>query len=86
MLGDMAPDIDDLMGVQVTTLHYSQLTQPFNVTGQPAISLPLSRSREGLPIGLQFVAPYAREDLLLSLAGQLESESRWADERAPLHP
>jgi len=72
--------------VQMTTLHYSQLTQPFNVTGQPAISLPLARSREGLPIGLQFVAPYAREDLLLSLAGQLESEYRWADERAPLHP
>jgi len=48
--------------------------------------LPLARSREGLPIGLQFVAPYAREDLLLSLAGQLESEYRWADERAPLHP
>ena len=85
-LGEMAPDNDDLMGVQVTTLHYSQLTQPFNVTGQPAISLPLARSREGLPIGLQFVAPYAREDLLLSLAGQLESEYRWADERAPLHP
>ena len=39
-LGEMAPDNDDLMGVQVTTLHYSQLTQPFNVTGQPAISLP----------------------------------------------
>ena len=85
-LGEMAPDNNDLMGVQVTTLHYSQLTQPFNVTGQPAISLPLARSREGLPIGLQFVAPYAREDLLLSLAGQLESEYRWTDERAPLHP
>ena len=33
-LGEMAPDNDDLMGVQVTTLHYSQLTQPFNVTGR----------------------------------------------------
>lgn len=84
-LGEMAPDNDDLMAVQVTTLHYSQLTQPFNVTGQPAISLPLARSSTGLPIGLQFVAAYGREDLLLQLAAQLESEYRWADSRAPLH-
>ena len=62
-LGEMAPDRDDLAAVQNTTLHYSQLTQPFNVTGQPAISLPLATSSTGLPIGLQFVAAYGREDL-----------------------
>jgi len=85
-LGEMAPDSDDLVAVQNTTLHYSQLTQPFNITGQPAISLPLSRSSQGLPIGMQFVAAYGREDLLLQLATQLESEYRWADRRSPLHP
>ena len=84
-LGEMAPDNEDLMAVQNTTLHYSQLTQPFNITGQPAISLPLTRSSDGLPIGLQFIAAYGREDLLLQLATQLETEYRWADHRAPLH-
>ncbi|MDG1366455.1 MAG: amidase family protein, partial [Acidimicrobiales bacterium] len=68
------------------TLHYSQLTQPFNITGQPAISLPLTRSSDGLPIGLQFIAAYGREALLLQLATQLETEYRWADRRSPLHP
>lgn len=85
-IGEMAPDHDDLMAVQNTTLHYSQLTQPFNVTGQPAISLPLAQSTAGLPIGIQFVAAYGREDVLVQLAAQLEAEYRWADERAPLHP
>ena len=85
-LGEMAPDNDDLRSVQTTTLHYSQLTQPFNVTGQPAISLPLAMSDDGLPIGIQFVAAYGREDLLLQLAAQLETEHPWADRRSPLHP
>jgi len=85
-LGEMAPDNPDLLAVQNTTLHYSQLTQPFNVTGQPAISLPLATSSNGLPIGIQFVAAYGREDLLVQLAAQLEAEYRWGDERAPIHP
>ena len=86
ILGEMAPDNDDLAAVQNTTLHYSQMTQPFNVTGQPAISLPLAMSSDGLPIGIQFVAAYGREDLLLTLAAQLEAETPWADRRSPLHP
>jgi amidase len=82
----MAPDRDDLAAVQNTTLHYSQLTQPFNVTGQPAISLPLATSSTGLPIGLQFVAAYGREDLLLQLGSQLEDALPWRNRRSPLHP
>jgi len=85
-LGEMAPDRDDLAAVQNTTLHYSQLTQPFNVTGQPAISLPLATSSNGLPIGLQFVAAYGREDLLLQLGSQLEDALPWRNRRSPLHP
>ncbi|MEM9466907.1 MAG: amidase [Actinomycetota bacterium] len=85
-LGEMAPDNEDLMAVQNTTLHYSQLTQPFNVTGQPAISLPLATSGDGLPIGVQFVAAYGREDLLLQVAARLEHELPWASRRSPLHP
>src|SRR5438128_1202467 len=46
-------------------------TMPFNVTGQPAISLPLHWSTDGLPIGVQLGAAYGREDLLLRIAAQL---------------
>jgi amidase len=68
------------------TLAYSTLTAPFNSTGQPAISLPLARSTAGLPIGIQFVGAYGREDMLLQLAGQLERSMPWAHDRAPMHP
>jgi amidase len=83
-LGEMAPDNEDLMAVQTTTLHYSQLTQPFNVTGQPALSLPLAETRDGLPIGVQFVAAYAREDQLLQLGAELERFQGWSERRSPL--
>jgi amidase len=51
---------------------------PFDVSGQPAISLPLQQSESGLPIGIQLVAAYGREDLLFRLSGQLEQAAPWA--------
>lgn len=56
-------------------------TAPFNITGQPAISLPLHQSAEGLPIGQQLVAAPAREDVLVRVAAQLEEALPWADRR-----
>ena len=53
------------------------LTQPFNLTGQPAITLPLHWSEKGLPVGMQFVADMAREDLLIQVAAQLEEAMPW---------
>jgi amidase len=61
----------------------SAFTRPINVTGQPAISLPLGWPDDGLPRGVQIVAGYGRDDLLIRVAGALESASPWHDRRPP---
>jgi len=62
-----------------------QFTPPYNVTGQPGISLPLYWNAGGLPIGTQLVAALGREDLLLQVAAQLEQAQPWQDRRPPVH-
>jgi amidase len=56
-------------------------TPPFNATGQPAINLPLHWNAGGLPIGVQLVAAYGREDVLIRVASQLEAAAPWSDRR-----
>jgi amidase len=65
-------------------LDLMQFTPPYNVTGQPAISLPLYWNDAGLPIGTQLVAAFGREDLLLQVAAQLEQARPWKDRRPPV--
>ena len=63
---------------------YVPFTPPFNVTGQPGISLPLHWNDGGLPIGVQFVGRFGDEETLLALAGQLEEAAPWAERRPPV--
>lgn len=56
-------------------------TQLFNITGQPAISLPVHRTPEGLPVGVQLAARFGGEAMLLRVAAQLEAELRWDEVR-----
>jgi amidase len=63
---------------------FTPYTALFNVTGQPAISLPLSQREDGLPIGVQLVGQPAREGDLLALAAQVEAARPWAGRRPPV--
>jgi amidase len=58
-------------------------TPAFNMTGQPAISLPLHWNEAGLPIGIQLVAGYGREDVLIRVASQLEAAQPWVHRTPP---
>ena len=60
-------------------------TAQFNMTGQPAITLPLHWTPGGLPVGVQLVAPYGREDLLIRVASQLERAAPWAGRHPQVH-
>jgi amidase len=83
-LGEVAPTNTD-PGVAGRMGRLVTFCPPFDVTGQPAISLPLHWNDDGLPIGVQLVAAYGREDVLLRVAAQLEQAAPWADRRPPIH-
>ena len=56
---------------------FGQFSMPYSISGQPAISLPLHWNGENLPVGVQIVADYGREDLLIQVAAQLEEAQPW---------
>ena len=83
-LGQFVPEPDNPLAGLFRSTPFAQWTAPFNISGQPAISLPLHWSDQGLPVGVQLVAPYGREDLLIQVAAQLEAAQPWADRRPPV--
>ena len=83
-IGHLMGDPPDADGYARRLFAFMPNTQPFNITGQPAASIPLAMSRGGLPIGVQFVARQAEAARLFSLAGQLERAAPWAGRRPSL--
>jgi amidase len=81
----MAPVEGKLGKLFATVMRHSFFTSPFNITGQPAISLPLHWTPEGLPVGVQLVAAMGREDLLIRVASQLEQAQPRIDRPPPVH-
>jgi amidase len=63
---------------------FTPFTAPFNLTGQPAIAVPAGFGSDGLPLSVQLVGRHGAEDVLYSLAGQIEAARPWADRRPPI--
>jgi amidase len=85
LLGHFTPTREDPVRAGIRASAFATFTSPFNITGQPAISLPLHWSAGGLPLGVQLAAAYGREDLLLRVAAQLEAAHPWAERRPPVN-
>jgi amidase len=86
LLGTLDPNAEEPLETLLRATPTAAYCAPFNVTGQPAMSVPLywEASRD-LPIGVQLVAAQGREDLLFRVGAQLESARPWADRQPPVH-
>jgi amidase len=84
-LGTLDPlDTSDPMGAFTRSASFTPFTPPCNISGQPAISLPLYQREDGLPLAVQLIGQPAGEGALLALAAQLEAAHPWAERRPTL--
>ena len=85
-MAEPAPPIGEVKGASIDRIiRLVPYTMPYNVSGQPAIGLPLHWTSEGLPMGIQLIARYGGEDLLIRLASQLERKQPWEHRRPAIH-
>jgi len=84
-IGEIDTCAEEPMSVFTRSGQFTPYTAAFNVTGQPAISVPLFHGEDGLPLAVQLVGAPAGEGPLLALANQLEGARPWAD-RVPPDP
>jgi len=86
-VGRFAPHTEDYVAYRTGPqgiFAYSPFCAAFNASGQPAASLPLGWSSEGLPIGVHLAAAYGEDELLISLCAEVERAAPWARKRAPM--
>ncbi len=84
-LGHLAMTTEDIDGYYDRLFRLIPFTPVQNLSGQPAITLPLHWSDDGLPVGVQLAARFGDEATLIRLAGQLEEARPWSDRRPPVH-
>jgi amidase len=82
-IGELDTESDDPAAAFRISGQFTPHTALFNVSGQPAVSLPVAHGEDGLPVGVQFAGPPAGEAVLLSLAAQVEGARPWASRRPP---
>lgn len=83
-IGALSGETDDPAGTFRRGGEFTPFTAIANVTGQPAISVPIAHGEDGLPVGVHFFGRPAQEGPLLALAAQLEAARPWADRRPEL--
>ena len=66
-------------------LSFVAFTRTQNITGEPAMSVPLYWNKDNIPIGVQFSGRFGDEATLFRLAAQLEQARPWADKKPPIH-
>jgi amidase len=83
LVGGLRDDADPAADFEAQK-HFTPFTSPYNISGQPSVSLPLQWTTSGLPIGVQIVGRPRGESTMLSLAGQLERARPWMHRRHEL--
>ena len=84
-LGSFKSSPEDPMGWIKIALSFVAFTRTQNITGQPAMSVPLYWNEDNIPIGVQFAGRFGEEGKLFRLAAQLEQARPWVDRNPPIH-